>query len=217
MNDIHEKLRNAMVDMQLVPRGIHDELVLAAFRKVPRHRFVLQDSQSDAYKDNPLSIGCGQTISQPYMVALMSECLALVGGEKVLEVGTGSGYQAAILAEIAGEVYSAERIPQLAKKAITLLDELGYKNIKIQIDDGTEGWREYAPYDGIIVTAGAPSIPNALLEQLKDPGRLVIPVGTNFGQMLKVVSKAQGKIETTDVCYCVFVPLIGKHGWSKGD
>lgn len=210
-----ENLRNQMVETQLIPRGISDERVLKVFRKVPRHKFVSRQLQKNAYDDNPLSIGCGQTISQPYMVALMTECLELKGNEKVLEVGTGCGYQTAILAEIAKEVYSVERIEELAKGAKEKLDSLGYKNIKIKIDDGTLGWKEFAPFDAIIVTAGSPNIPKELFGQLTKSGKMAIPVGNTFSQMLTLVEKENNKMKTKDLCPCVFVPLIGKEGWNK--
>ncbi len=216
MKECWQRLRNEMVDNQLVPRGIHDELVLSAFRKVPRHCFVSKEVRTEnAYSDHPLSIGKGQTISQPYMVALMVELLQLKGEEKVLEVGTGSGYQAAILAELANQVYTVERIASLAERAEQVLPELGYNNVKVGIRDGTLGWEEFSPYDGIVVSAAAPSIPPVLIEQLSSKGRLVIPVGGTFSQMLTLVVKEQGKVVSSDICSCVFVPLIGKQGWKK--
>ena len=202
-----------MVADQLIPRGIADPRVLDAFRKVPRHEFVGEKFTAGAYEDHPLPIGEGQTISQPYMAALMTELLALGGGEKVLEIGTGSGYQAAILAELAGEVYSVERAAALAQQARAALDRLGYETVRIDVRDGTLGWKESGPYDCMIVTAGAPKIPQSLVEQLKEGGRLVIPVGGNFSQMLTLVEKTPEGIRTLDVCGCVFVPLIGKEGW----
>lgn len=208
-----DEMRKIMVQTQLAGRGISDKRVLDAFLKVPRHEFVPDEFREDAYNDYPLSIGANQTISQPYMVALMTECLALKGNEKVLEIGTGSGYQAAILAELAKDVYSVERIEPLAAGAKKVLDSLGYKNCNIKIGDGTLGWSDFAPYDGIIVTAGAPAIPEALVKQLKDTGRLVAPIGGGFGQILTIVEKKGASIKTTDVCGCVFVPLIGEEGW----
>ena len=204
-----------MVETQLIPRGIKDPRVLAAFGKVPRHLFVPEDLQALSYDDHPLPIGSGQTISQPYMVALMSELLGLKGNEKVLEIGTGSGYQTAILAELAAKVYSVEKVPELALAAKNALLNIGYTNVEVREGDGTLGWQEYAPYDGIIVTAGAPSIPSPLVGQLADNGKLVIPVGSNFSQMLKVVSRQGGRITESDECPCVFVPLVGKYGWSE--
>ena len=216
MKERWQQLRDQMVDNQLIPRGIHDELVLSAFRKVPRHCFLSKEFRREsAYSDHPLPIGSGQTMSQPYMVALMTELLQLKGKEKVLEVGSGSGYQAAILAELAKEVYTAERIASLAERAKQTLSELGYSNVKVGVRDGTLGWKEFSPYDGIVVTAGAPSIPSALIEELSPGGRLVIPLGSAFSQMLTLVVKDQGKIVTSDICSCVFVPLIGREGWKK--
>ena len=216
MKECWQRLRNEMVDNQLVPRGIHDELVLSAFRRVPRHCFVSKVVRKEnAYSDHPLSIGKGQTISQPYMVALMVELLQLKGDQKVLEVGTGSGYQAAILAELANQVYTVERIASLAERAEQNLSELGYSNVKVGIKDGTLGWEEFSPYDGIVVSAAAPSIPPVLIEQLSPQGRLVIPVGGTFSQTLTLVVKEQGKVVSSNICSCVFVPLIGKQGWKK--
>lgn len=210
------EMRMMMVEEQLIPRGIKDPKVLDAFRKVPRHEFVTADFLQNAYNDYPLPIGYDQTISQPYMVALMTESLKLKGGERVLEIGTGSGYQAAILAELAKEVYSVERFEDLAKTAGSILDRLGYKNVKIRVGDGTLGWEEFAPYDGILVTAGAPGIPESLLKQLKDGGRMLIPIGSSgFGQILTVVEKAGKDVRMGEICGCMFVPLIGKEGWSK--
>ena len=210
-----DALRNLMVEEQLIPRGIRNQKVLSAFRKVPRHRFVPKEFIDSAYQDHPLPIGEGQTISQPYMVALMTECLELEPEDVVLEIGTGSGYQAAILAELAVQVYSVERISILADRASKVLAELGYSNVKIKVGDGTLGWEEFSPCQGIIVTAGSPDIPQSLIEQLEDGGRIVIPVGGSFGQVLTVVKKFKDKITTTEVCGCVFVPLMGKYGWRE--
>ncbi len=202
-----------MVENQLISRVIQDELVLSAFRKVPRHRFVPKEFLDSAYGDHPLPIGEGQTISQPYMVALMTEALQLKGQERVLEIGTGSGYQAAILAEIAREVYSVERFETLASRAKGVLEELGYGNVKVKVGDGTLGWEEFSPYDGIVVTAGAPHAPKPLVDQLKEGGRIVIPIGGSFSQMLTLVTKSRGKVSSQNICACVFVPLIGEEGW----
>ena len=211
-----DKLKAAMVAEQLIPRNISESKVLEAFRKVPRHEFVLEELRHSAYNDYPLPIGESQTISQPYMVALMTECLKLKGGERVLEVGTGSGYQAAILGEIAEDVYSVERFKDLADKASETLRKLGYKNIHIKVGDGTLGWSEFAPYDGIVVTAGAPGIPESLVKQLKPEGSLVIPVDRGgFGQTLILVERIGRTIRTSDICACAFVPLIGKEGWDR--
>lgn len=204
-----------MVREQLIPRGISDEKVLEAFRKVERHCFVVPELQSTSYEDYPLPIGERQTISQPYMVGLMTQCLGLKGNEKILEIGTGSGYQAAILASIVKEVYSVERIEPLAETARRILKGLGYNNVKTKVGDGTLGWKEYAPYDGIIVTAGAPKIPDTYIDQLNIGGRLVIPTGEMFSQVLAVVEKKATGIETSNVCGCVFVPLVGKEGWKE--
>ncbi len=206
-------LRNRMVKEQLISRGITDEKVLEAFRKVPRHKFISARHLASAYDDHPLPISEGQTISQPYIVALMSECLALTGNERILEIGAGSGYQAAILAELAGEVYTVERIPTLAEDAQQILKKLGYRNVNVKCGDGTLGWKEFSPYQGIIVTAGAPQIPEPLIEQLDEGGRIVIPLGESFSQMLTLIEKKEGKIFQSSVCGCVFVPLIGKYGW----
>jgi len=211
-----DRLRAAMVAEQLIPRNISDKKVLEAFRKVPRHEFVPEELRQSAYNDYPLPIGEDQTISQPYMVALMTECLRLKGMEKVLEVGTGSGYQAAILGGIAGEVYSVERFQDLSDKASRILSSLGYKNIHIKVGDGTLGWSEFAPYDGIIVTAGAPAIPESLVKQLKDGGSLVIPVACGgFGQTLTLVERVGRTTRTSDICACTFVPLVGREGWAE--
>ena len=208
-------LRKKMVEEQLIPRGIKDKKVLEAFQKVPRHNFVPKRYLDSAYGDFPLSIGEGQTISQPYMVALMTECLGLSGGETILEIGAGSGYQAAILAELASRVYTVERVVSLAEGARTCLKNLDYKNIQIEIGDGTRGWPEFAPYEGIVVTAAAPDIPKPLIEQLRIKGKLVVPIGGSFNQMLTVITKHKDRIETKQICGCVFVPLLGKYGWKE--
>jgi len=208
-------LKARMVEVQLIPRGISDKKVLNAFRKVDRHEFVPTELKKSAYEDYPLPVGEGQTISQPFMVALMTQCLGLNGGEKILEIGTGSGYQTAILASIAKEVLSVERIDTLAKNAEGTLRKLKFNNVKIKTGDGTLGWKEHAPYNGIIVTAGAPSVPKNLLEQLEIGGKLVIPVGSMFSQVLTVVERIERGFNTTEVSGCVFVPLIGKNGWKN--
>lgn len=207
--------QSRMVEDQLLPRGVRDELVISAFKSVPRQDFIPAEYQDEAYADYPLPIGHGQTISQPYMVALQTQCLALKGGEKVLEVGTGSGYQAAILSRIAKEVYSVERFSEFAAAAEARMKKLGYLNFKVKVGDGTLGWEEHAPYDGIVVTAGAPGIPPDLVKQLKEGGRLVIPIGSEFGQVLTIAEKHGTNIKTAEVCGCVFVPLIGKEGWKE--
>lgn len=207
--------RNRMVDEQLIPRGINEPRVLSAMRKVPRHLFVEEALQDRAYGDYALPIGEKQTISQPYMVALMTEALELSGSEIVLEIGTGSGYQAAILAELSRQVYSIERIASLALRARKVIEDLGYKNVDIKIYDGTLGWEEKAPFDGIIVTASAPDIPKSLTDQLKLGGRLIIPIGTrHFQTLIKVVKKKDGLVKMP-LTECVFVPLIGAYGWEE--
>ncbi len=211
----YKKLREQMVREQFITRGIADQRVLAAFYKVEREKFVPPEVRNDAYRDFPLSIGEGQTISQPYMVALMTQSLELKGDEKILEIGTGSGYQTAILAELAREVYSIERIRVLAERARKLLEKLGYSNIKIFLSDGTLGWQESSPYDRILVTAGAREIPQPLTGQLEEKGIMVIPVGNSYSQDLRVVRKRKNRIKTATVEKCVFVPLIGKYGWDE--
>ena len=209
-----DAFRKKMVEQQLAASGdITDKRMLEAFLKVPRHRFVSEKDQPNAYSNFPLPIGSAQTISQPYMVALMTQCLELKGEEKVLEIGTGSGYQSAILAEIAKEVYTVERFRELSASAEDILNELGYKNINFKVGDGTLGWQEHAPFDSIIVTAGAPSVPKPLLEQLKDGGRLVIPIGLNLSQTLTIFIKVSGTFVKNEICDCMFVPLVGKEGW----
>jgi protein-L-isoaspartate(D-aspartate) O-methyltransferase len=205
-------LRKRMVEEQLMPRGINDQKVLQAFYKVERHLFMPRELRETSYADYPVPIGEGQTISQPFIVALMTECLGLSGEEKVLEIGTGSGYQTAILAELAKEVYSVERFAKLSKNAESALRETGYQNVKLKVGDGSLGWPEEAPFDRIIITAASPRIPLPLTEQLKDGGRLVLPLGESFSQMLTVVEKKGNKLESTEVCGCVFVPLVGKYG-----
>jgi protein-L-isoaspartate(D-aspartate) O-methyltransferase len=205
--------RRRMVHEQLVARGIRDKRVIDAMMKVPRHLFMEEGLWHQAYGDFPLPIGEGQTISQPYIVALMTEALQLTGGEKVLEIGTGSGYQAAVLAELTKQVFSIERISTVASKARKILDALGYANVLIRVSDGTHGWPEEAPFAGIIVTAGAPEIPRTIVEQLEVGGRLVIPVGDEYSQtLLKVVKKEQG-YKREDLGGVRFVKLIGDYGW----
>lgn len=213
-NDRQAWARERMVDKDIVPRGVKDHRVLEVMRKVPRHLFVGATQRMSAYEDHPLPIGEGQTISQPFMVAMMTEALLLEGKESVLEIGTGSGYQTAILAELAARVYSIERIPSLTGKARTVLDSLGYKNILVKLSDGTVGWQEYAPYDRILVTAGAPQVPEPLLEQLAPGGILVIPVGPNsIQELVRIRKKENGSTVEEKMGGCVFVRLVGKHGW----
>jgi len=211
----YEILRRQMVQEQLIPRGIKNPRVLDVFSKIERHLFIPENLRESAYADFPLPIAEGQTISQPYIVALMTESLGLTGKEKVLEIGTGSGYQTAILAELAGEIYSIERFEALAEKAKAILSELGYKNIKIKVGDGTLGWEEDAPFDRIIITAAGHKIPMPLIEQLADNGKLILPLGESFSQVLTLVEKKDGELKSTDICGCVFVPLVGKHGQSE--
>ncbi|MFB0519480.1 MAG: protein-L-isoaspartate(D-aspartate) O-methyltransferase [Acidobacteriota bacterium] len=211
----YQKLREYMVNTQIKARGIYDPKVLDAMLKVPRHEFVPEDMRIYAYEDRPLPIGEGQTISQPYMVALMTQCLELEGSERILEIGAGSGYQAAILAEIAASVYTIERFPSLLQRAREVLARLGYTNYKALVGDGTLGWEENAPFNGIMVTAGAPDVPPSLLEQLSDKGRLVIPIGAERYQSLFKIVKRGKKLRREFVTYCSFVPLIGKEGWGN--
>lgn len=206
------KIRRLMVENQIISRGIKDRKVIDAFLNVPREKFVPEHLIDYAYEDGPLSIGKGQTISQPYIVALMTEALKLKGGEKVLEVGTGSGYQSAILAEIGCNVYSVERIPELAQSAEKILKELGY-DVKIKVGDGTLGWEEFSPYDRIIVTAAGPDIPPSLCAQLKDGGYLIMPVGDRYFQDLILVKKTGSQMEKKNFGGCQFVLLKGAEGW----
>lgn len=208
-------LREKMVEHQLVPRGISDRRVLDAFLKVERHKFVPEEFADSAYGDHPLPIGSGQTISQPFIVALMTESIGLTGPEKVLEVGTGSGYQTAILAELAKEVYSIERVPELAEGASKVLSGAGYKNVLIAVKDGSLGWPEHSPFDAIMVTASCPGKPETLLKQLKHGGRLVAPIGAAFGQILTLFTREKDSITSAELCGCMFVPLIGREGWSR--
>jgi protein-L-isoaspartate(D-aspartate) O-methyltransferase len=208
-----DRLRHRMVEEQLVARGIKDERVLNAMRKVPRHLFVEEALWDRAYGDHALPIGERQTISQPYMVALMTELLELKGSERVLEIGTGSGYQAAVLAELAGKVYSIERINVLAIRARQRLEDLRYQNVVVKVFDGTYGWGEEAPFDAIMVTAGAPERPVPLLDQLKVGGRMAIPIGDRLTQVLHKIVKTPTGISDQSVTGCVFVSLIGQHGW----
>lgn len=201
-----------MVDDQLRNRGIKDRRVLEAFLKVERHKFVPEDLLDNAYADFPLPIGEKQTISQPYIVALMTEKLELKGTERVLEIGTGSGYQAAILAELVKQVYTIERFDALAKQAQATLLAMGYQNIKITVGDGTLGWPEEAPFERIIITAATPRVPQPLFEQLAEGGKMILPLGDFAGQVLTLVEKKNGQPHTQDICGCVFVPLVGKFG-----
>lgn len=211
--DSYEAERERMVKYQIANKGVKDERVLAAMRKVPRHRFVSPDAHAYAYADSPIRIGSGQTISQPYIVALMTELLDVQQDYRVLDVGTGSGYQAAILGELAAEVYSIERHSDLADAARETLKDLGYENIQVHVGDGTEGYEPAAPYDRIVVAAAGPSVPTALLDQLAPGGRLVIPVGPRYSQRLEVWERTGDKFNKSTNIPVVFVPLIGKEGW----
>lgn len=208
-----KRARERMVSEQLVTRGIRDPLVLEAMGKVPRHCFVPEESEQDAYEDHPVHIGLDQTISQPYMVAWMTEALELAGDEKTLEIGTGSGYQAAVLAELSSRVYTVERFRELQDRARNVLDELGYDNIFYRVSNGTLGWPENAPYDAIMVTAGAPRIPDPLLEQLTDGGRMLIPLGDRHSQVLTRLTRHGERLTKENLGGCRFVSLTGEYGW----
>ncbi len=203
-----------MVETQIISRGIANKKVIDAFFKVPREKFVPENMKPFSYEDGPLSIGEGQTVSQPYMVALMTEALNPVYGVKTLEIGTGSGYQSAVLAEIGAELYSVERKPALAERAEKVLKELGY-SVRIKVGDGTLGWAEFSPYERIIVTAGGPEIPAALFSQLKEGGIMVMPVGDMFSQDLMLVKKSGGKMLKKNLGGCQFVKLLGAEGWKE--
>ncbi|OIP61254.1 MAG: protein-L-isoaspartate O-methyltransferase [Nitrospirae bacterium CG_4_9_14_3_um_filter_53_35] len=213
MNDKVRRIK--MVETQLIPRGIKDPRVLDAMQEIPRENFVPETSRSMAYEDRPIPIGEDQTISQPYMAALMTQALRLRGREKVLEIGAGSGYQTAILSKLAEHVYSIERIPTLAIKARETLKRLGYAHVTIMVGDGTKGDPEHAPFDAIIVTAGSPGIPPSLKEELADGGRLVIPVGGRGYQELHRITRHGDDFVTENLGGCIFVPLIGVEGWDK--
>jgi len=212
-----EKLRLKMVEKQIEARGIRDRRVLEAMRMVPRHLFVEEALAGRAYTDSPLPIGNRQTISQPYIVALMTEALELKGHEKVLEIGTGCGYQTAILAELAERVFSIERIKTLAFRTQELLQSLKYYNVLIKVFDGTYGWKEESPFDAIMVTAGAPGIPEPLVDQLADGGRMIIPIGGEITQDLIRIRKRRGKVREENLGGCRFVKLVGRHGWGNDD
>ncbi len=207
--------RKNMVDEQIARRGVKDQRVLNAFLEVPRHKFVEEYLKYKAYDDYPLSIGYGQTISQPYMVALMTEAINPQPTEKILEIGTGSGYQAAILSRLCSAVYTIERISALASRARKALDDLGYFNVHIRLGDGTMGLPQDAPYDAIIVTAGAPHVPTSLIEQLSEDGRLIIPVGDEGLQDLRRFTRTKDGIKEESLGGCRFVKLIGKNGWQS--
>lgn len=210
-----DDLRHGMVETQLRRRGIRDQRVLAAMARVPRHEFVAEPYRSEAYDDNPLPIGEGQTISQPYMVAIMLQLMNIAPEHTILEVGTGSGYQTALLAELGSHVYSVERHAALAMSAKAALQQLGYNNITIEIGDGSAGLPAYAPYDRIIVAAAAPELPQALFQQLKEGGRLIIPVGPLDAQQLQLVMNDKGAPVISEQTACRFVPLVGKEGYRE--
>jgi protein-L-isoaspartate(D-aspartate) O-methyltransferase len=209
--------RERMVRLQLEARGLREPRVLDAMRRVPRHEFVRPEDQHRAYDDRPLVIGAGQTISQPYIVAAMTAALRPQPGDRVLEVGTGSGYQAAVLSLLAGEVLTVERLPALADRARATLARLGYTNVRVLTGDGSGGWPAEQPYDGILVTAAAPRVPDVLVEQLAEGGRLVIPVGSRDFQELVVVERVGGRFREQRREGCIFVPLVGRFGWEVED
>jgi len=204
--------RQFMVQRQLIPRGINDQRVLAAMAKVPREEFVAPESRAESYEDGPLPIGYGQTISQPYIVAFMTEQLHPKPGDRVLEIGTGSGYQAAILAELASEVYSIEIVEPLAKSAEATLQRLGYKNVHVKFGDGYKGWPEEGPFDAIIVTCAPDKVPQPLVDQIKDGGRMVIPVGDYFAQQLYLLEKKNGQLKQSATLPVRFVPMTSEPG-----
>jgi protein-L-isoaspartate(D-aspartate) O-methyltransferase len=206
--------RGRMVEEQVIGRGIADPRVIEAMRRVPRHLFVEEALRDRAYGDHSLPIGEGQTISQPYMVGRMSELLRLTGRERVLEIGTGSGYQAAVLGQLSGRVCTVERISRLSERARQVLEALGYTNVWVRTANGTLGWPDQSPFDRIIVTAGGPEVPPPLVEQLAEGGRLVMPVGDSAAQRLRIVDKQRGRTHVAEDSGCVFVKLIGKYAWS---
>ncbi|MBI5418012.1 protein-L-isoaspartate(D-aspartate) O-methyltransferase [Candidatus Poribacteria bacterium] len=208
-------LRNKMVDEQIVKKGIRNKRVLDAMRKVPRHLFVNIPLDIRAYGDYPLPILEGQTISQPFMVAFMTELLNIAPEHKILEIGTGSGYQTSILSELAEKVYTIERHPALVLKAREIFNKLNCHNIVMKAGDGTLGWKEFSPFDRILVTAGAPELPEKLISQLSDNGKMVIPVGDSALQKLMSIEKINGQIKINEHSACIFVPLVGKYGWKE--
>ena len=214
MSDFHIA-RKKMVQEQLLARGIQDARVIDVMSRIPRHEFVDSGMANQAYQDHPLNIGLKQTISQPQIVAFMTQCLELKGNEKVLEIGTGSGYQTAILSQLAQKVYTIERITSLSNKARRTFYRFGLMNITLRIGDGTLGWPEEAPFDAIIVTAASPQIPQAYTDQLKEGGRLIIPVGAEESQSLILIRKVSGRLASEKKAECRFVKLIGQDGWKE--
>ncbi|MFB6290809.1 MAG: protein-L-isoaspartate(D-aspartate) O-methyltransferase [Candidatus Bipolaricaulia bacterium] len=213
--DSHSLELERMIENQLEKRGIKDERLLDAFRANPRHLFVSEDQRSQAYSDRPLPIGEGQTISQPYIVALMTDLLSVGPDDRVLEIGTGSGYQTAILATLGDAVFTIERKAELQKRAKDIHREIGLKNITYKIGDGTKGWREHAPFERIIGTGSVPEVPESLINQLDDPGRLVIPAGPKRQQRIVLVTRKNEETKKEKKSYCSFLPLVGEEGWSK--
>jgi len=214
----YREKREKMVKEQIIARGVEDKKVIKAMLDIPRHLFVPKELEKEAYEDYPLPIGFNQTISQPYMVAVMTEYLELKEEDVVLEIGTGSGYQSAILAYLAKKVYTIEREEKLLERAKKILEKLGFDNIKYKCGDGSKGWMDYAPYDKIIVTAAAPKIPEPLIEQLKNNGIIVIPVGSRWIQELVVAKKDEkGNLKIEEKFECAFVPLIGEYGFKNGE
>lgn len=211
-SDEFAKLRENMVKTQIERRGVKDEKVLNAMRKVERHKFVPEQYIGNSYEDRPLPIGEGQTISQPYIVALMTEVLGLDSTKKVLEVGTGSGYQAAVLAEICDSVYTIEIVEALGKRSKKLLSELGYENVKVKVGDGYKGWEEYSPFDGVIVTCAPSHVPQPLIDQMTEGGKMVIPVDVAYGQDLILLIKKEGKVERKSIIPVRFVPMTKEDG-----
>jgi protein-L-isoaspartate(D-aspartate) O-methyltransferase len=212
-----KEARHRMVERQLAGRGITDERVLEAMREVPRHRFVPEDMEDMAYRDTPLPIGHGQTISQPYIVAYMTQALHLTPDERLLEVGTGSGYQVAILSRLAKRVYSVERMNELSERAEQIVRELGYDNVEFRVGDGGYGWPEEAPFDAILVTAAAPEVPQPLIAQLADGARLVAPIGpAGYQELIRLTKQGEGT-KVDHLVPVAFVPLVGEHGWREQD